>query len=297
MTDLENIVKERLKHQAGRVRDDGSFTVMGFSTDDSIDRVKAMLNFYKEADVDDYIRFGLIPELVGRIPIRSYVNLLSKNDLIRIMRDTEDSIIHQYIAEFKAFGIDLKFEDAAIEYVAGLAENKKTGARALVSVWENIFTDFQYELPGSNFKELVATEELCRTPKDVLLKILERSPFVDFTERFNREYNIQLVLDDGAQNYVENYARENGIQVSDALKLLLKGASSLNYMNITGKYSVTVEMLKDPAYFDKIFTEWYQQLAPDQLKAKQFQTGQIQSEQVKPDQNQSARGKRKKNIE
>ncbi len=162
---LEEIVKDRIKHQSGRVRDDGSFMVTGFGPDESEGRAKAMLNLYKEADVDDYIRFGLIPELVGRIPIRSYVNLLSKNDLIRIMRDTEDSIIHQYIAEFKAFDIDIHFNDEAIEFVAGLSENKKTGARALVSVWENIFTDFQYEMPGSHFKELTISEELCRALK------------------------------------------------------------------------------------------------------------------------------------
>ncbi len=256
--DLESIVKDRLKHASGRIKEDGSFMVVGFGGHEAEERIKSIQNFYKEANADDYIRFGLIPELVGRIPIRSYVNLLSKNDLIRIMRDTEDSIIHQYKMEFKAFGIDLIVEDSAIEYVAGLAENKKTGARALVSVWENILTDFQFELPGSNFKDLLVTAELCRAPKDVLLKMLERSPFVDYIENFKREFGIDLVMDAEVQDYVEKYAAKNNIQLSEALKKLLKKASALNYMNIKGKFKITREMLEDRKYFDNIFTEWYQ---------------------------------------
>ncbi|MBF0474379.1 MAG: AAA family ATPase [Deltaproteobacteria bacterium] len=258
--DLETIVKERLKHQTGRIREDGSFVVVGFGSDNAWEKSQTMWNYYKEADADDYIRFGLIPELVGRIPIRSHVNLLSKNDLVRIMLNTEDSIIHQYIEEFKSFGIDITFDDSAIEYVAELAENKKTGARALVSVWESIFTEFQFELPGSNFKELTVTKELCQMPKDALLRMLKRSPFVDFVEGFKHEYGIELIMGEEVQRYVEDYAARNMIQVSDALKQLLKGGSSLNYMNIKGKFEITQEVLDDPKYFDRLFTEWYQKM-------------------------------------
>ena len=104
-----------------------------------------MKNFYKEAEADDFIHFGLLPELIGRSPIRTFVNLLSKNDLIRIMEDTEDSILNQYKMEFKLFNVDIEFTSNAIEYTAEISENRKTGARALVSVWDNILTDFQFE--------------------------------------------------------------------------------------------------------------------------------------------------------
>ncbi len=269
--DLESIVKERIKHKSGKIREDGSFMVTGFSGE-AEDKKGAIQNYYKEASADDYIHFGLLPELVGRIPIRTYVNLLSKNDLVRIMRDTEDSIIHQYTLEFKAFGIDLFIDDVSIEYVAELAENKKTGARALVSVWENILTDFQFELPGSNFKDLRVTEELCKTPKDALLEMLKRSPFVDYAEGFNREFGIQLIMDNAVENYVETYAREKEMQVSDALKQLFKGAPTLNYMNLKGKFKVTVPMLQDPKYFDNLFTRWYQKIHKGNKETKESQT-------------------------
>ncbi|MCP4147027.1 MAG: AAA domain-containing protein [bacterium] len=257
--DLESIVKERIRHEGSRIRDDGSFMVMGFGTDNKSKKTRTIENCYKEANADDYIRFGLIPELVGRIPIRSHVNLLSKNDLVRIMRDTEDSIIHQYETEFKAFGIDLDIAESAINFVAEVAENKKTGARALVSVWENILTDFQFELPGSNFKVLKVTDELCRAPKDALLKMLERSPFLDYVQSFDKEFGIQLELDKNIESYIQTYAKENSIQVSDAIKQLFRHAPTLNYMNIKGKFKVTLDMIEDENYFDNFFTQWFRE--------------------------------------
>ena len=87
-----------------------------------------------KADSDDFIKFGLLPELIGRSPIRTFVNMLSKNDLIRIMQETEDSILNQYKLEFELFNIEVNFTPEAVEYVAEISENRKTGARALVCV-------------------------------------------------------------------------------------------------------------------------------------------------------------------
>ena len=266
--DLEKIVKERLRHQSGRVREDGGFVVVGFGETKPEAKNHSLMNYYKAAGTDDYIRYGLIPELVGRIPIRTHVNLLSKNDLVRIMRDTEDSIINQYKAEFKAFGIDINFTDDALDFVAEVSENQKTGARALVSVWENILTDFQFELPGSNFKELLVDKELCSASKDVLLNMLEKSPFVDYIETFKNEYGIELKLGPDAQAFIAQHAAANDIQVSTAVKELLSKAASLNYMDITGTFDVTVEMLEDPKYFDTLFAKWYQEV---NLERKQKQ--------------------------
>lgn len=253
---LESIVKKRLQHK-GRVQEDGSIVIKGFAAEEEGAK-KQLENYYKEAEADDFIKFGLLPELIGRSPIRTFVNLLSKNDLIRIMRDTEDSILNQYKLEFKLFNIDVEFSPEAIEYVAEISENRKTGARALVSVWENILTDFQFELPGSNFTRLEVTRELCERPKDILLKLLERSPFADFVENFRKEYGIKLILDEDVQDYVEQYAHEKNMQISETLKKLLSGASALNYMGIKGPFKITKEIVQDEKYFDKLFARWYE---------------------------------------
>jgi ATP-dependent Clp protease ATP-binding subunit ClpX len=255
---LESIVKKRLQHK-GRVREDGSVEIIGFAVDEQKNEKGKLQNFYREAEADDFINFGLLPELIGRSPIRTFVNLLSKNDLIRIMQETEDSILNQYKMEFKLFNIDVDFTSDAVEYVAEIAENRKTGARALVSVWENILTDFQFELPGLNFLKLEVTRELCERSKDYLLRMLERSPFADFVENFKKEYGIELILDEEVQNYFEEYAQQNNIQISETLKKFLSGASALNYMGVKGAYKITKEIVEDEKYFDKLFARWYEE--------------------------------------
>ena len=260
---LEEIIKKRVEHK-GNVREDGSVVIRGFDLEkkesDGEKEKEKFKNYFKDAAADDYIRFGLLPELVGRVPIRTFVNLLSKNDLVRIMTDTEDSILTQYKTEFAVFGIDLEITDDAIDYVAEVGENSKTGARALVSVWENILTDFQFELPGSNFKKLRIGQDVCERPKDILLKMLEKSPFVDYIENFRKEYGVELVLAEEIQNYIEAVAKDRNTEVSATIKGFLDGASALNYMNQKGPFEVTREMLDDPKYFDNLFTDWHERL-------------------------------------
>ncbi len=255
---LDDIVMKRLKHK-GRALEDGGVEIMGFGPDDNEKTKSHPGSYYKNAEADDYIKFGLIPELVGRSPIRTYVNLLSKNDLVRIMRDTEDSILKQYQLEFKLFKIAVDFDPEAIDYAAGMAEMRRTGARALVSVWETILTDFQFELPGSNFPKLRVTRELCEHPNDCLLKMLRRSPFVDFTENFLKEYGVELVLDEDTQKFVEEESSRTGRQISEILKKLFQRASALNYMGIREPFTITPEMLQDEKYFDSLFSQWYEE--------------------------------------
>lgn len=256
---LEDIVRKRVSNPHAHKREDGGFIIRGFADERSEkDDSEKYRNYYAEANADDYIQFGLLPELVGRSPIRTFVNLLSKNDLVRIMTETEDSLLNQYKLEFKLFGVDLEITDDAVDYVAEISENKRTGARALVSVWESILTDFQFEVPGSNFTKLTVNRKLCERPKDALLELLEKSPFVDYVEWFKREHGVQLELDEAAEQYVEEYAEKHNMQVSDALTGLLKSASALNYMNVESPYVVTREMLEDEKYFERLFTEWHQ---------------------------------------
>ncbi|MFZ2956696.1 MAG: AAA family ATPase [Candidatus Ozemobacteraceae bacterium] len=258
--DLESIIKKRIEHGKGRVKEDGSITVTGFSAqkDDKTPK-NSYRNYYPDAEADDYIRFGLIPELVGRAPIRTYVNPLSKNDLVRIMTETEDSILNQYKFEFALFGIDIEFEPGAIEYVADQAENSKTGARALVSVWERILTDFQFALPGRNFRKLTVTKRLCERPTDLLLEFLQKSPILDFVERFRADTGVLLVIGEECEKYIQVYAVERNIQVSEAVQKLLSGARALNYMNIAGEYVVTIDMLLDEKYFDNLYVRWHEE--------------------------------------
>ncbi|MDH5509487.1 MAG: AAA family ATPase [Nitrospinota bacterium] len=254
---LEQIIKKRIEKGSGRFKEDGSVTITGFVNSDKR-QVEDSRNYFSEAEADDFIRFGLIPELVGRAPVRTYVNPLSKNDLVRIMTETADSVLEQYIFEFSLFGIDINFTPDAIEWVAEQAENKKTGARALISVWENLLTDFQFELPGSNFKTLEISRQVCLAPRDHILAMLEQSPLVDFVEKFKRDHGIELVIPEPVERKIKKYAKTHSIPISTALIRLLSRASALNYMNLKGEFVVTEEMLDNPKYFDDLYVQWHQ---------------------------------------
>ncbi|VAX17002.1 ATP-dependent Clp protease ATP-binding subunit ClpX [hydrothermal vent metagenome] len=254
---LEALVKKRIEKGSGRFKEDGSITITGFASGAGKPEEPGR-NYYREAGAEDYIRFGLIPELVGRTPVRTYVNALSKNDLIRIMTETEDSILEQYKFEFSLFDIALTFDDSSLEWVAEKSENKKTGARALISVFEDFLTDFQFELPGRNFKSLNITREICEAPRDFVLEMLERSPLLDFIEKFKNDHGIELAVGEKVEEKIKVYAKKSQIPLSTALTRLLFKASALNYMDIQGKFDVTEEMIDNPKYFDDLYVKWHQ---------------------------------------
>jgi ATP-dependent Clp protease ATP-binding subunit ClpX len=121
---------------------------IGFSSDDS---------FFEEFDDNHLMRyvtsqdlksFGLIPELLGRLPVVTYLNPLNKETLLTILTDPKNAITKQYHKLFKMEGIDLAFEKAALEYIVDQAMEYKLGARGLRSICESIITDAMFELPS-----------------------------------------------------------------------------------------------------------------------------------------------------
>ena len=103
---------------------------------------------FKDVIPHDIVKFGLIPELVGRIPVIVPLNDLDKDALIRILTEPKNSLVKQYQKLFKMDGVKLSFEPEALEEVANLALERKTGARGLRSILENAMTDIMYEVPS-----------------------------------------------------------------------------------------------------------------------------------------------------
>ena len=112
---------------------------------------------------NDVKSFGLIPELVGRLPMIVTFELLSKEQLIRVLTEPKNAIIKQYKKMFELDGIDLKFNDDAIEYIADKAIENKLGARGLRGIVESILIEDMYRLPGTDIKELVVDIEYAKS--------------------------------------------------------------------------------------------------------------------------------------
>ncbi len=96
---------------------------------------------------EDLVKYGLIPEFIGRLPVVSVLNELSRKDLVQILQDTKNSLIKQYRKLFSMEGAELRFTKEAVVEIAKQAIELKTGARALRSIMENAMLDVMYDLP------------------------------------------------------------------------------------------------------------------------------------------------------
>lgn len=124
--------------------------VLGFGRKadvDALDLSNQELNPLDYAEPEDLLKFGLIPEFVGRLPITAALRELSREELIRILTEPKNSLIRQYSTLLAMDNVDLNFEPSALEAIAGKAIRKKAGARGLRSVMESIMTDIMFEIP------------------------------------------------------------------------------------------------------------------------------------------------------
>ncbi len=103
---------------------------------------------YSDVTPHDIVKYGLIPELVGRIPVIVALDSLDKDSLVRIIREPKNALTRQYTKLFGLDGIVLEFEDSAVEAIAELAIERNTGARGLRSIFENAMMHLMYELPS-----------------------------------------------------------------------------------------------------------------------------------------------------
>ena len=113
----------------------------------------------KYVQPQDLKSFGLIPEIIGRLPVLTYLNPLDREALRRILVEPKNSIVRQYIKLFKMDKIDLTFTTEALEYIVDKAVEYKLGARGLRSIVESVMTDAMYECPGKGMKAFEVTKE------------------------------------------------------------------------------------------------------------------------------------------
>jgi ATP-dependent Clp protease ATP-binding subunit ClpX len=120
-------------------------------------------NLLQYVTAQDLRSFGLIPELIGRLPVVTFLNPLDEKTLIQILKEPKNAITKQYKKLFKMEGIELTFDDAALEYIVEKAQEYKLGARGLRSICEAIMTDAMFEIPSSNdIKSLKITKTYAR---------------------------------------------------------------------------------------------------------------------------------------
>ena len=117
-------------------------------------------NLLDVLESDDLVHFGLIPELIGRLHVVATLNKITEDDMVRILTEPKNAILKQYQKLFAIDRANLKFDDEALKEIAKLAIERKTGARGLRSIMEEVMTDIMYELPELAGYDVVITKEV-----------------------------------------------------------------------------------------------------------------------------------------
>ena len=148
---LDKIVEARTNKQGG----------IGFAAELKNDKERQDLTeLFKQVEPEDLVRFGLIPELIGRLPVVTPLQELDEAALIQILTEPKNAIIKQYQALFQMEGVELEFTQDALVAIAKKAIVRKTGARGLRSIVEGLLLDTMYDLPTLNAKK-VTVEKAC----------------------------------------------------------------------------------------------------------------------------------------
>ena len=217
---------ERLKSQISRRLAQGQ---IGFKADP----VKVLDNeLFQLVTTGDFVEYGFEPEFIGRLPVRVVCEDLDADDLYKIMKYSEGSILRQYERAFRAYGIEVSFDDAALLVIASAAAQEKTGARGLLTVFEKLFRDYKYYLAGSGLSQLRVTEELVREPHKVLERLMAegqlheketmRQEAVIFADRFSREHGVELTFSSGAIDRLLERAEAERMKMNDLCAHLFK---------------------------------------------------------------------------
>ena len=136
-TGLSTIIKRRLGNK-----------VIGFNSDEDRVDLTEDHEILLKVEPEDLLRFGLIPELIGRLPMIVSLRELTEEALVRIMREPKNSLIRQYQELFRMDGVELEIEDDAVNAIANKAIELHTGARGLRGIFEKMMTDIMFELPS-----------------------------------------------------------------------------------------------------------------------------------------------------
>ena len=156
---LDGIIKRRMGSK-----------MMGFGAKIIKEKEASIGETLREVKPEDLIKFGLIPEFLGRLPVIATLNELSAETLVRILTEPKNAMVKQYQRLFELEGVNLRLTDSALTAIAGEAVKRKSGARGLRAIMEACMLDIMYEIPSvDNVKECVIGEDVVLNGEDPIL--------------------------------------------------------------------------------------------------------------------------------
>jgi endopeptidase Clp ATP-binding regulatory subunit ClpX len=187
--ELAEITKKRIVNQG-----------IGFGA--SVKSHAESLDYLKYTRPEDLIRFGFETEFIGRLPVISLFEKLSEDDLFAILKNPNNPVILSKKLDFRAYGIDVKFDDRALRALAQLAYQEGTGARALVSVIEKVLVKLEKRLPSTDIKKLPVTEKVVKDPEGALQEIVSKANSAKWERLYEKIVQHEK---DSIKKYVQAY--------------------------------------------------------------------------------------------
>jgi len=251
--DLAEIIQERLQSQG-----------IGFEADVSPKEVP--WEILKEVTAQDLIAYGFETEFVGRLPVVVVFDELNQDDLVEILKNPNNPVILSKRQDFRAYDIDIKFEEAALYKIAELAAEQKTGARGLVSAIEKVLIPFEKHLPSTSIKELTVTPEVVENPEEELAALTDNPNDPKRLARFEKAAIDELKsIKTFVAEKTEDFQQRSGLEIYEArvdiiAEIYLKTTSDINtsfedflhmYNQIKMEESTLVDKLEINITFDE----------------------------------------------
>jgi len=224
-------------------------------------------NLLRRSATRDFVDYGMEPEFIGRLPVRVVCDTLTSSDLFEILKRSEGSIIRQYERSFRAYGVEVFFEDEALREIAARAAEEHTGARGLLTVCERIFRDFKFELPGSGVASFTVTPGLIARPAEALAELLhaghaerekaQRSIVAEFSERFSTEHGVKISFESEAVERILSRAAEENLGVREFCERAFKdyqfGLTLIRRNSGRIEFTIPARAVDNP---DGVLSEW-----------------------------------------
>jgi ATP-dependent Clp protease ATP-binding subunit ClpX len=157
--DLHKIVERRTRHAS-----------IGFGADVPSRRERKVGELLSLVEPDDLVKYGMIPEFTGRVPVVATLHELGQDELVRVLLEPRNAIVKQYAKLFELEGVKLTIQDESVETIARLAVDKETGARGLRAILEDVMLDLMYDIPSrQDIREVVITPGVIERHEEPLL--------------------------------------------------------------------------------------------------------------------------------
>ena len=213
---------------------------------------------------EDLIEYGFESEFIGRLPVTAVLHKLSVDDLFQILLNPNSPVIIAKKLDFKAYGIDVDFDEESLRLIAERAHRSGTGARGLIGAMERILIKFEKKLPSSTVKQFDVTAVVVENPERELERMLAEAPPEPAEEMrvYFGEHDITLTLDEAASAALEKLAEQHGRTTEDMGTELFRDYVHGLKLIQAKELKITEEAIRNPGeYLDRLIKKFYENQA------------------------------------